>query len=138
MAWGTGLRNYKSGVIPAGDASFCASRTNHALALVGYTSGTNPQKETKLVHSCRRRFKKDYPSCRHDNEYIWEEKFCCSAEEVKVEHSEGAYWTIQNSHGTGWGENGYGRIEVSEGVGVCNINTRAYTASPKWMLEDEE
>lgn len=34
-----------------------------------------------------------------------------------------AYWTIQNSKGTRWGDQGYMKLEVSSGVGVSGINS---------------
>lgn len=36
--------------------------------------------------------------------------------------NEAPYWTIQNSWGPEWGENGYVRIAVTEGEGICGIN----------------
>jgi len=43
MAFGNGLMSYSSGVIPAGDETFCSGRLNHALTLVGYNQGINQQ-----------------------------------------------------------------------------------------------
>jgi len=31
------------------------------------------------------------------------------------------YWIMRNSWGTGWGEQGYIRIEIQEGDGICGI-----------------
>ena len=30
---------------------------------------------------------------------------------------------MRNSWGTSWGEQGYMRIEITDGVGICGINT---------------
>ena len=65
-------------------------------------------------------------------------KYCCSEVERTVESSDGAYWTIQNSHGTWWGEDGYARLEFSEGSGVCNINTEVYKVFPKFFDLDDQ
>lgn len=32
------------------------------------------------------------------------------------------YWLVKNSWGTSWGDHGYGKIAISEGVGFCGIN----------------
>jgi len=32
------------------------------------------------------------------------------------------YWKIQNSWGKNWGDNGFIKIDISDGEGVCRIN----------------
>jgi len=34
------------------------------------------------------------------------------------------YWNVRNSWGTEWGDNGYIKIAISEGDGICAINHR--------------
>merc|ERR1712079_880161 len=33
------------------------------------------------------------------------------------------YWKIQNSWGTGWGDQGFILFEIAEGAGVCGMNS---------------
>ena len=39
------------------------------------------------------------------------------------------YYIVRNSWGTGWGEDGYVRIQTSSGYGVCGINQYVYYAN---------
>ena len=36
------------------------------------------------------------------------------------------YYIVRNSWGTSWGEQGYVRIQTSDGEGVCGINQYVY------------
>ena len=36
------------------------------------------------------------------------------------------YFIIKNSWGSGWGEGGFGKIAMSDGPGICAINTHAW------------
>lgn len=53
--------------------------------------------------------------------------YCCKEKLVRPETSETLtfdqeYWLVQNSWGTGWGDNGYVKIGVEDGVGVSGMN----------------
>ena len=52
-----------------------------------------------------------------------EGRYCCWEETTETTVvSDTAYWRIQNSWGTGWGESGFGKYAVEDGQGVCGIN----------------
>ena len=83
---------------------------NHAVAIVGYSDGDG--KSTKTV-----------TKCKVDNWWV-----TCKTEEVE-NNSGGAdaqgdnnYWKLQNSWGTGWGDEGFIKFEIRDEEGVCRIN----------------
>ena len=56
----------------------------------------------------------------------YEEVETCTTTEVGPVNPSGpttpAFWTIQNSWSSGWGENGFVRLAVTDGVGVSGVN----------------
>ena len=110
---------YKSGVVKQEDG--CGTRLNHAVVLVGYTEkedevdpspGPEPTPEP-----CNDEFKV--------NKW-WHNEACDTkvSGRVQSKDSEGLsnYWKIQNSWGMYWGDEGFIRLEITEGEGVCGIN----------------
>jgi hypothetical protein len=45
------------------------------------------------------------------------------------------YFTIKNSQGGNWGQNGFGKILIEDGVGVCAIQAEA--ALPALLLSSD-
>lgn len=43
------------------------------------------------------------------------------------------YWIVKNSVGTTWGEEGYAKIAITEGDGICGINKQV--AFPNLLLQ---
>ena len=66
----------------------------------------------------------DADGCNNEGEYEMKERYCCKDIEREVKSSDG-YWTLQNSHGAKWGEEGRFRVKVSNGAGFCGINLDA-------------
>jgi hypothetical protein len=112
---------------------------DHAVVLVAYTPAVTGNDEetctTEETTSCRRasRWERRLKVCWGDDEFLAPNKKgnrpnrrCCHTHEEENCESDGgstpAYWTIQNSWGNQWGDNGFIHMEVSEGDGTSGIN----------------
>jgi len=110
--------NYLGGIVTA--TSGCPTRINHAVILVAFTPGqevTIPATE----ESCRPKANNEKKWCRGGRFDNGQGECCLAGEEERVEQ-QGAVWTIQNNWGSNWGEAGFMRLEVTDGVGVCAMN----------------
>jgi len=120
---------YDSGVVT--EADNCGTTLNHAVVIVGYTDedgddgddgdddsnpdpspGPDPEPEPPRPRTCKVR--KWWHTCRDDE-----------TAERRLADSNGNnnYWKIQNSWGTGWGDNGFILLEITGGYGVCGMNS---------------
>lgn len=108
------FQSYRSGVIST--TSGCGTSLNHAVTLVGYTEkGSVPPPPPGPVNC--------------DVHKWWHS---CSASGRLLADANGYenYWKIQNSWGTGWGDAGFVLIEITDGTGVCGINSYMEYAKP--------
>ena len=94
-------RFYKTGIVRAGDD--CGQEINHGAVIVGYTEKVDPEchihrwwSNCPETHDKRRRLQ---DASGHHN-----------------------YWKLVNSWGTDWGDEGFIRLEITEGKGVCGMN----------------
>lgn len=137
--------NYSSGILTETECP--VTQIDHAVVVVGYSPGSGESTEavTEIVTytqtRCRRRRRRDYRSrtgCRRRDWYVHPDyrRYCCKdyeyTEEVVIEEgtaASDAYFLVQNSWGTSWGENGFVRFAVdSTGNGACGMNLE-----PLWV-----
>ena len=127
-------RFYESGILSEADG--CPTRRNHVVTLVGYTAAvtcvTTPKKCKKAN---KKEIRKNKCQKKRGGAAPWtnskgKKKCCIEATEdcTNSEPTEGgvttpAFWTIQNSWGSNWGNNGFMNLEVSAGNGVSGINS---------------
>ena len=121
---------YKSGVVKQGDG--CGEWLNHAVVMVGYTAGGSPGPDPDDDDEDD----VNPPEPDDDEEDDWEPSpdgckvtkwwhSCPQNNRRRLQDASGHdnYWKIQNSWGTWWGDEGFIRIEIAEGAGVCGINS---------------
>ena len=108
---------YRSGVVRPDDGCGSSATLNHAVVIVGYTDSGNynpdpspePSPEPGPVTECT--VTKWFHQCPTDDR-----------RRLQDSASNDHYWLVQNSWGAGWGDEGFIRIGMSEGDGVCGIN----------------
>ena len=100
---------------------------NHAMVIVGYGVETTTVVVTEGTESttCRKakREEKKKKSCKYGGTFSGKDKCCTTVTTPEeVESTEEPYFLLQNSWGTGWGEDGFMRMAITGGRGVCGIN----------------
>ena len=135
------FRFYREGVL---SDETCPTDLDHAVTLVGFTAAVTSEGtegETTCVttpRKCKNAWKKEIANNKCWNKRggaaPWTNKRgrakCCieaTEECTTTEPTEGgvttpAFWTIQNSWGSNWGNKGFMNIEVTAGVGILGIN----------------
>jgi len=109
---------YSSGVVSLDDN--CGKQLNHAIVLVGYTDdgevdpspgpGPNPDPEPPVDEVCT--VTKWWHSCEGGD----------NRRQLQDSNGYNNYWKVQNSWGTGWGDQGFILFDIVEGDGVCGMN----------------
>ena len=105
---------YSSGVITADK---CTNGLNHAVVVVGYSDAaddsTDPDPPTPPEPTTECQVTKWWHTCDDSTQ----------ARRLEADvNGYSNYWKIQNSWGTGWGDQGFVLFDITDGEGVCGIN----------------
>lgn len=109
----------------------CGGYLNHGVTATGFTSAsttTTTQDVTVTSDpSCYRASRTEKKSKQCDGAATLHKGSCCTPGTTTTTTEEvttfvGAFWTVQNQWGTGWGDNGFIYFEADEGRGVCGFN----------------
>ena len=105
---------YSKGVVKKDDG--CGTRLNHAVTLVGFTDkkddGPSPDPKPEPCDGFKVNKWWHNESCDKVNGGVT----------GKDEKGLSNYWKVQNSWSASWGDQGFIRIEITDGEGVCGIN----------------
>merc|ERR1719181_1638477 len=121
---------YKSGVVKQSDN--CGTSLNHAVVMVGYTdSGNAPEPDDDEDEDDYNPPEPDEDDEEDDGDVSgctvtkWWHTCSQNNRRRRMQDVSGNdnYWKIQNSWGTWWGDEGFIRIEITDGYGVCGINS---------------
>ena len=94
--------------------------------------------QEKVESTCRKQTMTDKvmeSGCINDGERLVDGKFCCTEHIQRKRHQKkprgnsGAYWKIQNSWGTGWGDDGFIYLSMEGGNGTCGVNVEVLEVS---------
>lgn len=101
--------SYRSGVMNS--SSGCGTGLNHAITVVGYTlPDVGPDPEPPTPSNCT--VNKWWHSCDSGNRLLADS------------NGNSNYWKVQNSWGTGWGDQGFILLEITEGgPGICGMHS---------------
>ena len=121
------FRAYKSGIVGLEDS--CPTRTDHCVALVGYgVEVVTEEIGGSTTTSCRRasRSERRARTCNDGGDYS--RKRCCTTTTINAQTvtTEKDYWIVQNSWGTDYGDQGFIKLAVEGGIGVCGMNQRLW------------
>ena len=120
---------YGSGVIDETDN--CGLSLNHAVVIVGYAEpgttpddGTTPDEGTVPDEGTD----PNPPVTSCESTKWWHNCSESSGRRLVSDMATTPYWIVQNSWAPSWGDDGFFRVKITEGDGVCGINSY-----PQWV-----
>ena len=120
--------DYTGGILSSKDCTY--TRLDHAVTVVGlgkevttYTTKTPNKYRNKCKRQRNGQCKAGWNQKRRRNGRI----VCCKRKLIEEGETttvtvDQEYWLVQNSWGTWWGDNGFIKLAVEDGVGVLGMN----------------
>lgn len=102
----------------------CCTGLNHAVTIVGYKlcdgeeEGNDNNDNDEKDNNDGDVEPGPAPACEVDKWWY----SCNETAARRLQDTCIPYWIVQNSWGTWWGDGGFIKIEMTDGVGVCGIN----------------
>ena len=117
---------YKSGVLD--EDSGCGTKLNHALVIIGQTAKgakapepAEPEQTTTEPETTTDTSTSATQECTVTK--WWRNCKSTGGRRLQDAQGEDDYWKAQNSWGTGWGDDGFVKIAIRTGKGVCGMNS---------------
>ena len=118
---------YSSGVVEENDG--CGTWLNHAVVVVGYSDGSDDGDDSDDGDESDDDDSDDDDDDGSSNSTCTVEKWWHTCEDtasrrrLQDDSGDNNYWKVQNSWGSWWGDQGFIKIAITGGDGVCGINS---------------